>query len=111
MDIDFPRDHTPLNQRVPGSSPGAPTTQSPETHASKSASGKAAFCGYFPRVVVSNLWSLFGDIASSALFARLSPAAKIPFQTRIGQADRKSARDHVTCPTPPVFRNPQLIAR
>jgi hypothetical protein len=28
MDIDFPRDHTPLNQRVPGSSPGAPTKQS-----------------------------------------------------------------------------------
>jgi len=55
-------------------------------------SQKGRFYGHFSRVVVSDLWSLLGDIASSAFFARLSPAAKIPFQTRIGQADRKSAR-------------------
>ena len=42
-------------------------------------------------VVVSNLW-LFGDIVFRSLFRSLSPAAKIPFQTRNGQADRKSAR-------------------
>jgi hypothetical protein len=46
--------------------------------------------------VVSNLWSLLGDVASSSLFARLSPTAKIPFQTRTGQADRKSARGFAT---------------
>src|SRR5262249_2883960 len=51
-------------------------------------SQKGRFCGHFSRVVVSDLWSLLGDIASSAFFARLSPAAKIPFQTRMGQADR-----------------------
>ena len=43
-------------------------------------------------VVVSNLW-LFGDIVFRSLFRSLSPAAKIPFQTRNGQADRKSADD------------------
>ena len=41
--------------------------------------------------MVSNLWSLLGDIASSAFFARLSPAAKIPFQTRRGEKVRNVA--------------------
>jgi len=43
-------------------------------------------------VVVSDFRSLRGDIAFRPLLARQSPAAKIPFQTRIGQADRKCAR-------------------
>ena len=36
--------------------------------------------------------SLCGDIVFRPLLARQSLAAKIPFQTRIGQADRKIAR-------------------
>ena len=51
------------------------------------------------RVVVSDFRSLRGAIVFRPLlarqspgFARLSPAVKIPFQTRIGQADRKSSR-------------------
>ena len=44
------------------------------------------------RVMVSDFRSLRGDIAFRPLLARQSPAAKIPFQTRIGQADRKCAR-------------------
>ena len=43
-------------------------------------------------MVVSDFRSLRGDIAFRPLLARQSPAAKIPFQTRIGQADRKCAR-------------------
>ena len=39
---------------------------------------------------------LRGDIVSRSLLRRLSPAAKIPFQTRNGQADRKSARGELT---------------
>src|SRR6516162_8155734 len=31
-----------------------------------------------------SLWSLLGDIVSQRFFSRLSPAAKIPFQTRTG---------------------------
>jgi hypothetical protein len=46
---------------------------------SKPAGGKAAFAGHFSRVVVSNLWSLLGDIVSEALSGRQSPVAKIPF--------------------------------
>ena len=45
------------------------------------------FCGHFPRVVVADFQSLCGDIVSRACLTRLSPVAKIPFQTRIGQAD------------------------
>jgi hypothetical protein len=37
------------------------------------------FCGHFSREVVSDFWSLRGDIVSEALSARQSPAAKIPF--------------------------------
>ena len=49
------------------------------------------FCGgHFSHAVVSEFRSPFGDIAFRSLSGRLSPAAKIPFQTRIGQADRKS---------------------
>ena len=50
------------------------------------------FCGHFSRVVVSDFRSLRGDIVFKRLLARLSQAAKIPFQTRIGQADCKGAR-------------------
>ena len=50
------------------------------------------FCGHFSRVVVSDFRSLRGDIVFTSLSGRLSPAAKIPFQTRIGQADCKSAQ-------------------
>jgi hypothetical protein len=35
--------------------------------------------GYFSREVVSDFWSLRGDIVFEALWARQSPAAKIPF--------------------------------
>ena len=52
-----------------------------------------SFSGHFSRVVVSDFRSLRSDIVFRPLLARQSPAAKIPFQTRIGQADRKSARD------------------
>ena len=41
-------------------------------------------------MVVFEFRSLFGDIVFRSLSGSLSPAAKIPFQTRIGQADRKS---------------------
>ena len=40
-------------------------------------------------MVVFEFRSLFGDIVFRSLSGS-SPAAKIPFQTRIGQADRKS---------------------
>jgi hypothetical protein len=50
------------------------------------------FSGHFSRVVVSDFQSLRSDIVFRSLLARQSPAAKIPFQSRIRQADRKSAR-------------------
>src|SRR5215831_21238704 len=78
-------DHVTLNQRVPGSSPGAPTTQSSETHTSKPASRKAAFAA-ISRESWSPISGLCSEISSSGLFlARLSPAAKMPFQTRLGR--------------------------
>jgi hypothetical protein len=43
-------------------------------------------------VVVPDFRSLHGDIDFRSLLRRLSPAVKIPFQTRTGQADRKSAQ-------------------
>jgi hypothetical protein len=43
-------------------------------------------------VVVSDCQSLRGDIVFTAVLVRQSPAAKIPFQTRTGQVDRKGAR-------------------
>jgi hypothetical protein len=57
---------------------------------------KGHFCAHFSRVAVSDFRSLRGDIVFRPLLARLSLAAKIPFQTRIGQADRKSARGEFT---------------
>ena len=51
---------------------------------------KSRFCSHFSRKVVSDFQSLRGNIASGPFLARLSPATKIPFQTRIGQADRNS---------------------
>ena len=56
----------------------------------KTCKHEGGFCGHFSRVVVSDFRSLHGDIVIRSLFARLSPATKIPFQTRIGRADRKS---------------------
>ena len=46
---------------------------------------KGRFCGHFSRVVVSDFRSLRGDIVFRPFLARQSPAAKIPFQTRIGR--------------------------
>ena len=46
---------------------------------------EGGFCGHFSRVVVSDFRSLRRDIVFKSLLARQSPAAKIPFQTRIGQ--------------------------
>ena len=67
------------NQRVPGSSPGAPTTQSSETHANKSASGRAAFAA-ISRAWWSPISGLCAEISSLRLFRRASlPAAKISF--------------------------------
>ena len=60
--------------------------------ATDSSLAERPFCGHFSRVVVSDFRSLRGDIVFRPLLARQSLAAKIPFQTRIGQADRKSAR-------------------
>src|SRR6516165_10026159 len=57
---------------------------------------EGGFCGHFSRVVVSDSRSLRGDIAFRPLLVRQSPAAKTPFQTRNGQADRKSARGELT---------------
>jgi len=43
-------------------------------------------------MVVSDCRSLRGDIVFRPVLVRQSPAAKIPFQTRTGQVDRKGAR-------------------
>jgi hypothetical protein len=53
---------------------------------------KGRFCGHFSRVVVSDCRSLRGDFVFRPVLVRRSPAAKIPFQTRTGQVDRKGAR-------------------
>jgi hypothetical protein len=79
---------TILNQRVPGSSPGAHS----ETRNCWLASRKAVFAA-ISRVCWPSISGLCAEtIVFRPLLARLSPAAKIPFQTRIGQADRKCAR-------------------
>ena len=49
-----------LNQRVPGSSPGAPTTQSSETKALEPASEKGAFAGHFSRLLLAAFRSSAG---------------------------------------------------
>jgi hypothetical protein len=56
----------------------SPTTQSPETRASKSASEKGRFCGHFSRTVVSDFQSLRGDIVSRSLFEAPVSDARIP---------------------------------
>jgi hypothetical protein len=60
-----------LNPRVPGSSPGAATTQSPETRASKSASEKAAFAA-ISRAWLSPIFGPCAEISSLRLFRSAS---------------------------------------
>ena len=61
---------TTFNQWVSGSSPGSPTTQSPETHATKSASEKAAFAA-ISRARWSPISGLCAEISSSGPFRRV----------------------------------------
>jgi hypothetical protein len=68
-----------FNQRVPGSSPGAPTTQSSETWMLAPASEMAAFAGISRCFFLGALRSPRTTVVSRALSARRSPATKIPF--------------------------------
>jgi hypothetical protein len=73
------RSQMTLNQRVPGSSPGAPTKHSFETHAPERARRKAAFAA-LSRDFIQPLLGLCREVSvSGALSAPPSPAAKIPF--------------------------------
>ena len=53
---------------------------------------EARYFSHFSRVAVSNFRSLRGDIDFKSLSGRLSRAAKIPFRTRIRQAEMASPR-------------------
>jgi len=59
--------------------------------------------GYFSREVVSDFWSLRGDIVFEALWARQSPAAKIPFLavhrpfSRMTRAGERVSREWTCC--------------
>ena len=66
-----------LNQRVPGSSPGAPTTQSPETRNRLPASRKAVFMA-ISRVWWSPISGLSAETSSSGPFWRPVSGAKNP---------------------------------
>ena len=57
-----------FNQWVPGSSPGAPTTQSSETQAVETTCRKAAFAAISRESLAGDFRSLCGDIVSRALF-------------------------------------------
>src|SRR6516165_11614696 len=50
----------------------------------KDSKQEGRFCGHFSRFFLKALLSLQADCVSGALSVRLSPAAKIPFQTRFG---------------------------
>jgi hypothetical protein len=57
------------------------------------ASTNAVFCGHFSRADISEFRSPFGDIVFRSLSGRLSPAAKIPFQTRRGTKVRAAVTE------------------
>ena len=98
-----------LNQRVPGSSPGALDI--------KTCEHEGRFCGHFSRVAVADFRSLCSDIVFRFLLARQSPASEIPFPGACKARCLNGAGTNYFCPprsptvTPTIARPCPALAR
>jgi hypothetical protein len=94
-------DTAPAFQRLSAQDVHHPVFRNPKLTARKQ---KGHFCGHFSRVVVSDFRSLRGDMVLRPLLARLSPAAKIPFQTRRRKVIQRpfASRQSLTEPPAPL---------